>query len=438
MVFVSPVTTFAGGFVAGVSGMGDALITTMFWQLLWIFAKVPEVDSMELLVLVLTFQGGFVCINFALWEWRTWRDFGWLAVAYMCTVGAFSPLGAFTRENLEPADTKRFLAWLFLVFGASRFPLGIVQKVDESPAPTVTSAPPRDDRFAAVVVDQEAPVRDQPVVKASSPQDTVQTCLPEAWFLALLGALPCPSLQRRRQAADEKLASYPRTAASRAEGVTQKEEEEVPQHSAGKERHDAEGEVIDALPLEKEGNSELSRVQGTEAPDEIFDRRRIRCPLLVSGSLSGFLSGLCGLPGPPYIVFVSLFSVPKSFSRPMFPVNYIFEIPIRLATLLSFHGVDLLTNNIHVILFSLMANLIGLHAGKSVYASVSQLMFERLLLGLLLLTAVMILGITTLDLQGVVAVLVAIVIFVLRYRYLHMVRRKNDAEQMPERETSMF
>merc|ERR1712129_356991 len=142
-----------------------------------------------------------------------------------------------------------------------------------------------------------------------------------------------------------------------------------------------------------------------------------------SGVATGFLGGLSGLTGPPYIVLVSLFSVPKCLARPLFPEGGLLEVPARLALFVGLQGVSEIVRNLHLIVLTLLLGSLGLNIGARVAPLISQRGFESALLLILLLTSVCTLGLLEQSMQSMLSILLTGTLLACRVCYSQKLRQ---------------
>jgi len=146
------------------------------------------------------------------------------------------------------------------------------------------------------------------------------------------------------------------------------------------------------------------------------------------GLPSGFLGGLCGMNGTPFVLLVAFTGLDKSIARSIFPMGQFFEAwCFRLPMLLYIGRISIV--DVHVYAGGLCAGLVGLSIGNYLSRYVSQMAFEHGLLLFLVLSSLSVLGILHGHPRAVVALGVSVVILALRIACSFMYKQKKaDAE----------
>ncbi|OLP94106.1 hypothetical protein AK812_SmicGene23914 [Symbiodinium microadriaticum] len=110
------------------------------------------------------------------------------------------------------------------------------------------------------------------------------------------------------------------------------------------------------------------------------------------GLVGGFLGGLCGMNGPPFILLTAITGLDKVIARNVFPMGQAVEVwTFRLPMLLVLGRIQLVDAHLYVVSF--LAGSLGLWAGNALAPYVSQRWFERALLLFLVLSSLSVLGI---------------------------------------------
>lgn len=375
VLLVLPAASLASALITGATGVGGAMILTAAWQLSWILFRVPETDSLELLALVIAVQQLQTVASFAYHDWRVWQEYGWVGIFYALTVMVCSPLGALCRETLDPELVSHAIMWVMLLFVLFKIPL---------PRCRCRTASCPECR------------------KGTSQSDEIEKDLEDA----RVAALPAPA-----------------TAAS-AEGSKGTSQVDIaPASASTRSRQEAVG------------SEELQASDGKPGSKEVdepgFDMRSIRWPLLLSAVFTGILGGICGLVGPPYIVMVSLYSVPSALARPLIPYAMFLELPVRTTLLIRRVGLSTVVADTHIIALSFLVNQFGLVLGHKMAAKVSQRMFEVILLAVLGFSCYLALGLLDLSQQSLTAVGCSVLLAAGRIACCLLRRRSGGQQEKP-------
>lgn len=349
-----PVIGFLSGIVTGLAGLGGALVSTALWQLTWSIFHIRETDSLDLLVLVVTMQQVNTVSVFAYLYWRSWKKLAKVGIPYAIIVTLFSPLGAFCRDHLDTHRVQTILAWVLIAFASGKLRL------------------PECDKGAAAR-------KYQSVI----PPDTVGKCE--------------KAVEGRVDAEEGRDG----TAAIQNSG----NEACSPESPSGP----VQSPATEKLDLLDENDAEQDAVEFS------IEGGFLKWIFLISGALTGILGGFAGLPGPPFILFVTMASIPKDIARLLFPLGMSLETPVRLGMFVQSRGLAFVATDLHILLFTWLANSFGLRLGNYLSAFVSQVAFETALLALLSLSSLVVLGLFTASTPSIVALSLTAVFLVFRF-----------------------
>lgn len=148
--------------------------------------------------------------------------------------------------------------------------------------------------------------------------------------------------------------------------------------------------------------------------------------LPIVGCFGGVLGGLSGMNGPPFVLMVAFFGLHKRISRSVFPMGQLPEAwCVRLPALIALGHVK--ATDAHLYVLNAVLSQIGITLGNILAPKVSQAMFERLLLGFIILASLSILGILRGHPRAVIAL--CCVAFVLGSRLAISVWRERSKRQ---------
>lgn len=290
---------------AGLTGFGDAVLYHVLYAVLEALLLVPAdglraavaliaVVALTQLPLLLRFAGG-----------ASLRRMLPYALALNLTAIPFSALGAWLLFRADLATLKTFVGLFFLAFASARLTGAALEAVRERR---------RTAAAAATMASAAAPV--------------TTTAEAAAATAGAAAAQPAP-------AAPAAAACEPQSGASGDGGPT----------SATAAAEDVAGDgdlnvVAPRLPL---AGAALAWLDANVAPISRLSPtpvsvRASLLALLAAGSLSGFLSGLMGVGGPPLMVAFTLLVVDKDDIRAISALFALLELPARISVLASQGG----------------------------------------------------------------------------------------------------
>mmetsp|Transcript_39636 Transcript_39636/g.84688 ORF Transcript_39636/g.84688 Transcript_39636/m.84688 type:complete len:509 (-) Transcript_39636:293-1819(-) len=491
LLYLVPTLSAVAGLTTGIAGLGGAIVMTSLWQFVSAVLDIPELEKLDLLVLILTLQQANTVIGYAMSEWRTWRRHACMGVSYATVTMCFSPLGTYLRETVDPHLVQVIISWILLLFVGWRCPIpapirgccypqpapekgslpeskglaGMTDAIDNnsntnsnsnssnrkgctSAASSVSTSPNSSDpKMPVPEVCGHSQVRpgdisgksDSEKERSNSNITTNNTDIRkvhnhenECDEPAAATPMPTPAIaQHHHQAAQSQNPSPASASASSSSSPSKRKHPCKVEATATNEEEAAQLQLAeeDELALEegaaskgqsqnfdglRAGDTASSRDLGKVEP--AFDINQIKWWLILSGIPSGILNGMCGLGGPPYIILMTIYRVPKSITRPLFPLNIIFELPLRFVLLLRQRTVESLWADSHILLFTLVANFTFLCIGSRLSKRVSQQLFERVLFAVLLLSSVVALGLFQASPMAFGALVLVAVILTIRAR----------------------
>lgn len=410
--------------VKGLSGMGEAIVFGAGWQLFYLFGF-EEMDN-------LGFLAGLVCIM-QCWstallalknrhEWWRYRKPGGV---FSVSMTLLSPVGNYVREVVPTNTIRLFLAVTFIAFSLLKVLSDGVKEWMRKPA---VASPPRSSVTSAAASDDDG-FAEQTIGACTSETDhpdgayTSDTDHPD-------GEPRVPSSQPIVFIHAEE----PLVENENCKDIQMEEPELI----------SLDGPFVD--PLKPDALQGLPDVRSPPARSlssfSSVSRTSTGRPFPVEpgwllmvlppvGLIGGFLGGLCGMNGPPFILLVAFTGLDKVIARNVFPMGQLFEVwCLRLPILIVSGRIALV--DVHLYVVGLVAGIIGLSLGNYLSEWVSQLAFERAILTFLVLSSLMVLGILSGHPRSLVAL--GIVVFVLSVRMLcvWVNRRKVKREEMRE------
>lgn len=183
-------------------------------------------------------------------------------------------------------------------------------------------------------------------------------------------------------------------------------------------------EATEPEPSEAEANLKRQSSQLPEAPSWLW------AVLPPVGMVGGFLGGLCGINGPPFILLTAITGLDKVVARNLFPMGQAMEAwTFRLPMLLYLQRIRL--EDAHLYCIGLFAGALGLQLGNCLAPKVSQKVFEWSMLLFLVVSSLLVLGLLEGKPGAFIALGASILVLLLRWlasRHL-LVSRRLAAEQ---------
>ncbi|CAK9105206.1 unnamed protein product [Durusdinium trenchii] len=152
------------------------------------------------------------------------------------------------------------------------------------------------------------------------------------------------------------------------------------------------------------------------------------------GLIGGFLGGLCGMNGPPFILLTAITGLDKVVARNLFPMGQAIEVwTFRFPMLLSLRRIRL--EDAHIYCVGLFAGAVGLQMGNLVAPKVSQKLFERSMLLFLVLSSLLVLGLLQGHPRALVALGVVLLVALIRLLTGRRVRAVQRLQKPPSTAT---
>lgn len=329
--------------------MGEAIVFTAFWQLCFL-AGVAETEDIGLLAVLITVQQSASTLSMFLMNRATFRRYAKPGGVYAVFMAAFSPLGNYMRESLPSQQIRDFLAYLFLAFVllklAADVIFAILGKVRGAQARS-GGASPGGAKSASSETPSTLPDRDEPL-------SVGDVCLDFVLEVVDVGD----------NSAQDDTANLP-------EGPA------LPVASTASTAARQEGEATEPAA------SDVSLY----AKEPTWLLRAL--PLV--GTTGGVLGGLAGLNGPPFILMVAFTGLDKQIARTVFPAGQALEVWAFRLPALAFLG-RIRVSDIHLFCLCLVCGQAGLVLGQRLAPRVSQRAFERGILGFLVVSCLLSLG----------------------------------------------
>mmetsp|Transcript_84977 Transcript_84977/g.237107 ORF Transcript_84977/g.237107 Transcript_84977/m.237107 type:complete len:395 (+) Transcript_84977:56-1240(+) len=338
-VAIIPILSFLSSLVKGLSGMGEAIVFGAGWQLFYMVGF-EQMSNIGLLA-------GFICVMqcfstamMASKDRRNWWRYRKIGAVYSSSMLCLSPLGNHVREIAAIDAIQLILAAMFLGFSLLKL--------------------------------SADGIRDAVVIKAAGQE---------------FGApVPCPAAQ---------VVGAP-TVAAAGVGLNDcaHDQQDVSEGQEGLPIHREPPSAGVPLPSPLD-EDELPRMPDAEAaaPTKVLSEPVWLMKVMpFVGLAGGFLGGLCGMNGPPFILLVAFTGLDKAIARSVFPMGQAFEVwALRLPILLLTGRIALVDSHLYVV--GIAAGFVGLSIGNCLAPRVSQLAFERLILVFLVLSSLSVLGI---------------------------------------------
>ncbi|CAJ1341218.1 unnamed protein product [Effrenium voratum] len=183
----------------------------------------------------------------------------------------------------------------------------------------------------------------------------------------------------------------------------------------------SQGDSVPSAEREPDIKEPDTREPDTKEPDtkEPEPKRLPDAPLWLLWALpavgltGGFLGGLCGMNGPPFILMTAVTGLDKAVARNIFPMGQAMEVwTFRLPMLIASQRI--LLADAHIYCVGLAAGALGLQLGNFLAPYVSQKNFERGILLFLVLSSLSVLGLLQGRLRAIVALGAALVVLLAR------------------------
>eukprot|EP00929_Paragymnodinium_shiwhaense_P051019 TRINITY_DN25677_c0_g2_i1.p1 TRINITY_DN25677_c0_g2~~TRINITY_DN25677_c0_g2_i1.p1 ORF type:complete len:400 (+),score=85.76 TRINITY_DN25677_c0_g2_i1:612-1811(+) len=345
-VWLVPLLSFAASLVKGLSGMGEALVFACLWQLAHL-AGVGETEDFGLLAALISIQQCQSTLALAIINAPSWARYKCHGLIFAFFMLVLSPSGNHAREELPSVLIRELLAVLFLSFALLKVVADTVQAMRQCGDDAACADEEKGNSQPIVVGIAEETIAEPSAIIIGAKEEA------EASFATLQGAGGSADVAVQATHADEL-----ETSSLKAADVN--------------------------YPLEPTW---------------------LKWALPVVGCSGGFLGGLCGMNGPPFILLVAFTGLEKDIARNIFPMGQTLEVWFfRLPALIWLRRI--LARDLHLHFLCVVAGQFGLQLGNKLSKHLSQKMFERAMLTFLMASSLLVLGL--LELRAGAAVATAI------------------------------
>jgi len=367
VLLLVPPLTFASGVVKGLSGLGEAIVVTTGWQLAFL-GGMNEAQDLGLLAAVITVQQCSSTLSLGVANARSWRRYQRPGAVFAVSMLLLSPVGNYARESFPTYTIRTVLAFVFLSFALLKMladsfkgicgPRGLTPVADKQKQRSMDSTVPNVDEVfqqesqCTSNADKNA-VTDGSVCQVTEDRHCRPCFLECVWWLTHLADW------------------HPKNPS-----VSNSTDTHEPTHPQ---------DVLDNSP---EMNSE---------PPQDIAEHTVTYPSWLSkalpavGLVAGFLGGLCGINGPPFILLAAFSGLDKDITRNVFPMGQALEVwLVRLPVLLYLGRIR--SVDFHLYGLGILASQVGLVLGNCLAPRISQRSFEHMLLLFLVFSSLAVLG----------------------------------------------